>query len=197
MKRLLLAGILLLLAAPAHAADTLPDAMMGSWGMGDEEGIMDRAGPDSGDFEVKKDYHYAVDTACKILHVERLTKGSYIVQASCYYEGDDPPSVWPITDTSEFELKGDRLRVTTSNRFVMSTKERAHFRLIQAPCGNVLLCRVYPRFAKLVRDGTGAFKFLVFGDNFRYSVVTIALASAASNSSYNAIATGLLRKRLA
>jgi hypothetical protein len=79
----------------------------------------------------------------------------------------------------------------------MSIKERAHFRLIQARRCNVLLCWVYPRFAKLVRGGTGAFKFLVFGDNFRYSLVTIALASAASNSSYNAIATGLLRKRLA
>ena len=36
---------------------------------------------------------------------------------------------------------------------------------------NVLLCWVYIlRFAKLVRGGTGAFKFLVFGDNFRYSL---------------------------
>jgi hypothetical protein len=112
MRVTVLAGILLLLAASAYASDSLPDAMMGDWSMGDEEGIMDRAGPDSGDFEVKKDYYYAVDTACKILHVERLTKGSYIVQASCYYEGDDPPSVFHITDTSEFELKGDRLRVT-------------------------------------------------------------------------------------
>jgi hypothetical protein len=124
VKKLLLAGMLAF-AAPAYAAEdmskecdvhtcyqTLPDAMVGNWSMGDEEGIMDRAGPDSGDFEVKKDHYYAVDTACKILHVERLTKGSYIVQASCYYEGDDPPSVFHITDTSEFELKGDRLRVT-------------------------------------------------------------------------------------
>ena len=73
--------------------------------MGNEEGIMDRAGPDSGDFEVKKDYYYAVDTACKILHVEKLTDTSYLVQASCYYEGDDPPSVLLITDTSEFEIR--------------------------------------------------------------------------------------------
>jgi hypothetical protein len=111
MRVTVLAGILLLLAAPAHADPQLPDAMMGSWTMADEEGIMDRTSPDSGDFDVKKDYYYAIDTACKILHVERVGN-SYIVQASCYYEGGPPPSVLPVTDTSEFELKGDRLRVT-------------------------------------------------------------------------------------
>jgi hypothetical protein len=45
MRVTVLAGILLLLAAPACAADSLPDAMMGDWGMGDETGQMERAGP--------------------------------------------------------------------------------------------------------------------------------------------------------
>jgi hypothetical protein len=44
MRVTVLAGILLLLAAPAYA-DELPDAMMGDWGMGDETGQMERAGP--------------------------------------------------------------------------------------------------------------------------------------------------------
>ena len=56
MRATVLAGILLLLAAPACAADLLPDAMMGDWGMGDETGQMERAGPDSGDFHVDKDW---------------------------------------------------------------------------------------------------------------------------------------------
>lgn len=121
MRVTVLTGILLL-ATPAYAANmseecdvhtcyaTLPDAMMGSWGMGDEEGIMDRAGPDEGDFYVAKDKYNGVDDTCTILHVEKLSENVYTVQARCIYSGgsdppgpDDPPA---RIETDEFELKG-------------------------------------------------------------------------------------------
>ena len=115
MKKLLLAGVMLAFAFPAYAADTLPDAMLGNWTMGDEEGVMDRADKDSGDFFVEKDTYYAVDTICAIKHVEKLGN-SYIVQAICKYDSgdvDDKDAPFPPTpNTSEFEMKGDRLRVT-------------------------------------------------------------------------------------
>jgi hypothetical protein len=130
MKTFLLAGILLLLAAPpyvgtrigghraeddtpAHVVvDSLPDAMMGSWNMGDEEGIMDRAGPDGGDFFVEKDKYSGVDDVCTILHVEKLSAYVYTVQARCAYDGDDP-LIKPRIETDEFELVGkDKLRVS-------------------------------------------------------------------------------------
>ena len=82
----------------------------------------------------------------------------------------------------------------------MSKKQRAHFRLMQVPCCNSLLCWVNPRLPNLLPEcetGPGPSSFWYLGTTFRYSVMTIALASAASNSSYNAIAAGLLRKRLA
>jgi hypothetical protein len=88
MRVTVLAGMLLLLAAPAYA-DELPDAMLGSWTMGDEEGIMDRTDKESGDFVVEKDAYYAVDTACTILHVEKL-ENSYIVQSTCMYDSGEP-----------------------------------------------------------------------------------------------------------
>ena len=115
MKKLLLAGVMLAFASPAYAEVQLPDAMLGSWSMGDEEGIMDRTDKDSGDFVVEKDAYYAVDTACTIVHIEKL-ENSYIVQASCAYDdggvGDSDPPFPPTINTSEFEMKGDRLRVT-------------------------------------------------------------------------------------
>jgi hypothetical protein len=110
MKVTVLAGMLLL-AAPAYAADSLPDVMLGNWTMGDEEGIMDRADKDSADFLVEKDKYYAVDDACTILHVEKLAENSYLVQARCAYDGADP-SIPSEIYVSEFELKGNRLRVT-------------------------------------------------------------------------------------
>jgi hypothetical protein len=111
MKTFLLAGMIAF-AAPAYAVE-LPDAMMGSWTMGDEEGIMDRAGKDTGDFLVEKEHYYAVDTACDILHIEKIGN-SYIVQANCHFDDSGGPdsSYQPHTETSEFEMKGDRLRVT-------------------------------------------------------------------------------------
>jgi hypothetical protein len=45
MKKFLLAGMIAF-AAPAYAADTLPDAMMGYWSMGDEEGISEESKDD-------------------------------------------------------------------------------------------------------------------------------------------------------
>jgi len=109
-KLLLLTGMMLAVAAPAHAADSLPDAMMGSWSLGDEEGIMERVGPDSGDFYVAKDKCTGVDDECTILHVEKLAENLYTVQASCAYpDGGGPATI----DTSEFELLGkDKLRVS-------------------------------------------------------------------------------------
>ena len=121
MRRMLLAGMIAF-AAPAYAEDvskdgdvhtcyqSLPDAMLGSWTMGDEEGIMERADKDHGDFLVEKDKYYTVDDVCTILHIEKLGN-SYMVQARCDYEGDDPLIPGKIYD-SGFEMKGDRLRVT-------------------------------------------------------------------------------------
>ena len=76
MRVTVLAGMLLL-AAPAYAEDTLPDAMMGYWSMGDEDGIMERADSPS-DFIVEKDKYYTVDDVCTILHIEKLTGTSYL-----------------------------------------------------------------------------------------------------------------------
>ena len=109
MRVTVLAGMLLLLAAPAYAEDTLPDAMVGSWTMGDEEGIMECADQPS-DFIVEKDKYYTVDDVCTILHIEKLGN-SYMVQARCDYEGNDSLIPGKVYD-SEFEMKGDRLRVT-------------------------------------------------------------------------------------
>jgi len=103
MRVTVLVGILLLLAAPAHAADILPDAMMGSWGMG---GQMERAGPDSGDFHVDKDWYAGVDDRCEILKVEKQAENLYTVQARCSYDGNDD-SIPSRIDTDEFELLGN------------------------------------------------------------------------------------------
>jgi hypothetical protein len=81
-----LAGALLLLAAPAYAEDTLPDSMMGSWSMADIDGIMERVDKDHDDFFVDKEAFYAVDTKCTFLHIKKLTETSYMVQASCAYD---------------------------------------------------------------------------------------------------------------
>lgn len=117
-----LAGMMLAFAASAHAEVSyegdkpwlqetqLPDAMMGSWSLGHEEGIMERVGADSGDFNVEKDKYSGVDSERKILHVEKLAENLYTVQASCAYpDGGGPATI----DTSEFELLGkDKLRVS-------------------------------------------------------------------------------------
>jgi hypothetical protein len=105
MRVAVLAGILLLLAAPAYA-DELPDAMMGDWGMGDETGQMERAGPDSGDFHVDKDWYAGVDDRCEILKVEKQAENLYTVQARCAYDGNDD-SIPSRIDTDEFELLGN------------------------------------------------------------------------------------------
>ena len=77
---------------------------------------MERAGPDSGDFNVEKNAYYGVDTECTILHVEKRSKNVYTVQARCKYPEDiDPPPFPPYTETDEFELKGDKLRVSPVN----------------------------------------------------------------------------------
>jgi hypothetical protein len=110
MRVTVLAGILLL-ATPAHAADKLPDAMMGNWSMGDEEGIMERVDKDKADFIVEKDKYYAVDAVCTILHTTKMSEYDYIVQSRCAFDGDDP-LIEPRTGTSEFELKRDKLRVS-------------------------------------------------------------------------------------
>ena len=99
MRVTVLAGILLLLAAPACAADSLPDAMMGDWGMGDETGL-------SGDFHVDKDWYAGVDDRCEILKVEKQAENLYTVQARCAYDGNDD-SIPSRIDTDEFELLGN------------------------------------------------------------------------------------------
>jgi hypothetical protein len=112
----LIAAAIIISTAFAMAQDTLPAAMMGNWTMADEEGIMNRADKDSGDFLVEREHYYAVDTACDILRIEKLTVTSYLVQASCHYDDEsvNPPPFPPQVSTSEFELKGDKLRVTSA-----------------------------------------------------------------------------------
>ena len=51
--------------------DIVATRRSGDWGMGDETGQMERAGPDSGDFHVDKDWYAGVDDRCEILKVEK------------------------------------------------------------------------------------------------------------------------------
>ena len=84
MKKLLLAGILLLLAAPVYA-DELPDTMMGWWDFDGENGETLIRSDGDGEFHVSKDSYLGVDDICRILKVEKQTENLYTVQASCEY----------------------------------------------------------------------------------------------------------------
>jgi hypothetical protein len=75
-------------------------------GMGYETGQMERAGPDSGDFHVDKDWYAGVDDRCEILKVEKQAENLYTVQARCSYDGNDD-SIPSRIDTDEFELLGN------------------------------------------------------------------------------------------
>lgn len=111
MRAILLAGMIAF-AAPVYAAE-LPDEMLGSWSMGDEQGIMDRVPDDQADFDVQRDRYHTVDFECEIKYVSAMMREHpfYLVQAVCHYDGGD--DVYPPkTNLSEFEMVGDRLKVT-------------------------------------------------------------------------------------
>jgi hypothetical protein len=113
MRVTVLAGMLLLLAAPAYA-DELPDTMMGWWDFDGENGetLVRRDG--DGEFHVSKDSYMGVDDICRILKVEKQTENLYALQASCTYvdkpKDDHSP---PTIRANEFELVGkDKLLIT-------------------------------------------------------------------------------------
>ena len=94
MRVTVLAGILLLLAAPA----------IGAWVMKQDKWSV--LAPDSGDFHVDKDWYAGVDDRCEILKVEKQAENLYTVQARCAYDGNDD-SIPSRIDTDEFELLGN------------------------------------------------------------------------------------------
>jgi hypothetical protein len=112
MNKIVLTGVVILLAAPAYAAEVLPDAMMGDWGMDGEGGEGLARSAEGGDFHLERDTVSGVDSECKILKVEKLADNKYTVQTNCHYP-DNPANNDPYTiETDEFELKGNRLFIT-------------------------------------------------------------------------------------
>jgi hypothetical protein len=93
VRKLLLAGAMLVFAAPAYAADTLPDAMIGGWGFEPNGGEGMVRAPDGGDFFIEKDKYSGVDNDCTILKVEKLAENLYTVQASCLDYGNDTTTI--------------------------------------------------------------------------------------------------------
>jgi hypothetical protein len=123
MKKILLAGVMLLALGSAASADVMPDALQGHWTFVpvgkfpngtvkiDPDNIYMRSSdpdftPYSG-YDIGKDKYSIMDFDCIVLKVEKLADTLYTVQADCKLGGDnggDPSLDNEYTATNEFEL---------------------------------------------------------------------------------------------
>jgi hypothetical protein len=90
MKRILIAGCLLMLSVSAHARNGLPDAMVGQWCFkdGDAEGeaIYARGecrGTDAFFTVQRNSYRGSEGAGCDLKAVRRLTSRAYVVDVYC------------------------------------------------------------------------------------------------------------------
>ena len=106
MKRMLLAGAVLLLSVSAHAADGLPQAMAGDWCA--KDGVFVRGHcPEhtDGELTIQHNSYHGHEEDCTISNARPIARDSYLVIAQCSGEGE----IWLAAKV--FRLAGKELHV--------------------------------------------------------------------------------------
>ena len=89
MKRILIAGSVLLLTATAHARDGLPDSMVGQWCFSDGVFVRGQCGPHSdGELTIMRNGYHEHEGDCTISNARPIARDSYLVVAQCSGEGE-------------------------------------------------------------------------------------------------------------